>query len=118
MAEPEDGAGRFGSLRLPPQLDGAASSDVYTDNAVHRYQMGCEPAGPRREEPRSDYDWAIEYQYIRWANLVFANIDKVQGSTESQRNNVLGQAYFFRALICSTSSCQFGDMPYTDQPMI
>lgn len=100
---------------LPSSMS-QASSDVYTDNAVHGIKWAVSQQAHGVWNP-TDYDWAIEYQYIRWANLVFANIDKVQGFTESQRNNVLGQAYFFRALIYSDLIRQFGDVPYTDQPM-
>ena len=100
---------------LPSSMD-EASSDVYTDNAVHGIKWAVSQRAHGVWNP-TDYSWSSEYQYIRWANLVFANIDKVEGFTESDRNNVLGQAYFFRALIYSDLIRQFGDVPYTAEPM-
>lgn len=90
--------------------------DVYTDNAVHGIKWAVSQQAHGVWDP-SNYGWAAEYGYIRAANLVFANIDKVEGFTESDRNNVLGQAYFFRALIYSDLIRQFGDVPYTAEPM-
>lgn len=102
-------------IYLPSSMD-QASSDVYTDNAVHGIKWAVSQQAHGVWNP-TDFGWSGEYKYIRWANLVFANIDKVQGFTESQRNNVLGQAHFFRGLIYSDLIRQFGDVPYTDQPM-
>lgn len=90
--------------------------DVYTDNAVHGIKWAVSQQAHGVWNP-TDYGWSGEYGYIRCANLVFANIDKVEGFTESQRNNVLGQAYFFRGLIYSDLIRQFGDVPYTSEPM-
>lgn len=90
--------------------------DVYTDNAVHGIKWAVSQQAHGVWNP-TDYSWSTEYQYIRWANLVFANIDKVEGFTDSERNNVLGQAYFFRAKIYSDLIRQFGDVPYTAEPM-
>ena len=93
-----------------------ASSDIYTDNAVHGIKWAVGQQAHGVWDP-ADFGWSGEYQYIRWANLVFANIDKVEGLTESQRNNILGQAYFFRGLIYFDLIRQFGDVPYTTEPL-
>lgn len=100
---------------LPSSMD-QASSDVYTDNAVHgiKWAVSQQAHGVWNT---TDFSWSGEYQYIRWANLVLANIDQVEGFTDAQRNNVLGQAYFFRAYIYADLIRQFGDVPYTDKPM-
>lgn len=90
--------------------------DVYTDNAVH----GIKWAPGQRAHGVwliSDFDWSYEYTYIRFANLVLANIDKVKDISESARNNILGQAYFFRAMIYADLIRQFGDVPYTEVPL-
>ncbi len=100
---------------LPSSMD-EASSDVYTDNAVHGIKWAVGQQAHGVWDP-SNYGWSGEYKYIRYANLVFANIDKVEGFTESARNNVLGQAYFFRGLIYSDLIRQFGDVPYTAEPL-
>lgn len=90
--------------------------DVYTDNAVH----GIKWAVANRAHgvwSADDFDWHTEYTYIRYANLVFANIDKVQNISEADKNNVLGQAHFFRAYIYGELIKQFGDVPYITEPL-
>lgn len=90
--------------------------DVYTDNAVHgiKWAVGQRAHGVWQA---TDFSWSTEYQYIRFANLVFANIDQVEGLSEADRNNILGQAHFFRAMIYADLIRQFGDVPYTEAPM-
>lgn len=90
--------------------------DVYTDNAVHgiKWAVGNRAHGVW---DTSDFGWSYEYSYIRYANLVFANIDKVENMSEADRNNILGQAYFFRAMIYADLIRQFGDVPYTEVPL-
>lgn len=90
--------------------------DVYTDNAVHgiKWAVGQRAHGVWNT---TDFAWSSEYTYIRYANLVFANIDKVEGLSDSDRNNILGQAYFFRAMIYADLIRQFGDVPYVDKPL-
>lgn len=90
--------------------------DVYTDNAVHGIKWAVGQRAHGVWNP-TDFGWSAEYEYIRYANLVFANIDKVQGFTESKKNEVLGQAAFFRALIYFDLIKQFGDVPLTLEPM-
>ncbi len=100
---------------LPNTMWGT-DDDVYTDNAVHgiKWAVGSQAHGIW---DTSDFSWGTEYTYIRYANLVFQNIDQVQDLSESDRNNILGQAYFFRAYIYWTLIKQFGDVPYTDVPL-
>ncbi len=90
--------------------------DVYTDNAVHGIKWAVGNRG-HGVWSAADYSWSGEYTYIRYANLVFANIDRVEGLSESQRNNILGQAYFFRAWIYFDLIKQFGGVPYITEPL-
>ena len=51
---------------------------------------------------------------IRIANKVIAKYPMMQNGTESERNDLLGQAYFLRGL-CYFNLCRwFGGMPYID----
>lgn len=90
--------------------------DVYTDNAVHGIKWAVENRAHGVWDA-ADFSWSGEYTYIRYANLVFANIDRVEGISATDRNNILGQAYFFRALIYSDLIRQFGDVPYVSEPL-
>lgn len=91
-------------------------NDVYTDNAVHGIKWAVSQQAHGVWNP-TDYSWSGEYSYIRYANLVFANIDQVEGLSDADRNNILGQAYFFRAMIYADLIRQFGDVPYVDKPL-
>ncbi|MDE6094547.1 MAG: RagB/SusD family nutrient uptake outer membrane protein, partial [Muribaculaceae bacterium] len=99
--------------KILPDAMWLTPEDIYTDNAVYGIKWA---AGNRAHGTWSvdDFDWADEYTYIRYANLVFANIDRVQDISESDRNNILGQAHFFRAYIYGELIKQFGDVPYID----
>ncbi|MBD5244746.1 MAG: RagB/SusD family nutrient uptake outer membrane protein [Barnesiella sp.] len=90
--------------------------DVYTDNAVHgiKWAVGQRAHGVWNT---SDFGWGTEYTYIRRANLVFANIDNVEDISQSDKDNILGQAHFFRAMIYFDLIKQFGDVPYTTEPL-
>lgn len=90
--------------------------DVYTDNAVHGIKWAVGNRAHSLWNP-SDFTWETEYTYIRYANLVFTNIDNVQDISETDKNNILGQAYFFRAWIYFDLIKQYGDVPYTTVPL-
>ena len=93
-----------------------SDEDFYTDNAVFgiKWAVGNRAHGIWST---TDFAWSTEYKYIRFANLVFANIDRVEGLSESDRNNILGQAHFFRAWIYFDLIKQFGDVPYVTEPL-
>ncbi len=99
-----------------PDAMWATDEDVYTDNATHGIKWAVDSRAHGLWEP-TEFSWDTEYAYIRRANLVFANIDQVEGLTEDQRNNYLGQTYFFRATIYFDLIKQFGDVPYTTEPL-
>lgn len=90
--------------------------DVYTDNAVHgiKWAVGNRAHGLWSS---GDFSWGTEYTYIRYANLVFAHIDEVEELTQAEKDNILGQAHFFRAMIYFDLIKQFGDVPYTTVPL-
>lgn len=90
--------------------------DIYTDNAVHgiKWAVGARAHGVWNT---TDFSWSTEYTYIRRANLVFANIDQVEDITQAEKDNILGQAHFFRAMIYFDLIKQFGDVPYTTVPL-
>lgn len=90
--------------------------DVYTDNAVHGIKWAVGNRAHSLWNP-SDFSWSTEYTYIRYANIVLANIDNVQDISESDKNNILGQAYFFRAWIYFELIKMYGDVPYTTVPL-
>ncbi|WP_281614911.1 RagB/SusD family nutrient uptake outer membrane protein [Flammeovirga sp. SubArs3] len=53
-------------------------------------------------------------QAIRVANLTFKNIEMLEGATEEQVNELLGQAYFFRAFYYFQILIRWGGQPRMD----
>ncbi len=54
------------------------------------------------------------WQAIRMANIVLANMDKMTGATETEKNLIKGQALFFRAYFHSEIMKCWGRIPYID----
>ena len=55
------------------------------------------------------------YQGLRIANKVISSIDRVHNLTETELNNILGQAYFFRAWFYFQLIKRYGGMPIFDK---
>ncbi len=54
---------------------------------------------------------------IRVATAVISNIDRIQSITEDEKNNVLGQAHFYRAWYYFQLLKRYGGMPIFDKPI-
>lgn len=54
------------------------------------------------------------WQAIRMANIVLANMDKMTGATQTEKNLIKGQALFFRAYFHSEIMKCWGRIPYVD----
>lgn len=55
--------------------------------------------------------WEQEFRGLRYANTIISNIDKPVYGSESEKNAILGSAYFFRAYHYYRLVHQFGDVP-------
>ena len=55
--------------------------------------------------------WTNEYRAIRQANTVITNIDIPKYASETEKNAILGAAYFYRAYFYYKLVHQFGDIP-------
>lgn len=58
------------------------------------------------------------YQSIRIANRTIQKVEEVPGMTETQKNELLGQAYFMRAWYYFQLIKRYGGMPILDQAFI
>lgn len=58
--------------------------------------------------------WYEGFKGIKYANVVISRIDNCKWTNESERNAVLGAAYFQRAYRYYKLTHQFGDVPYID----
>lgn len=91
--------------------------DIYTDNAVHGIKWAVGNLG-HGVWNTTDFHWQSEYTVIRRCNLIFQNMDKITDfPSDAERNNVLGQAHFFRAFTYFNLIKQFGDVPYVTEPL-
>lgn len=58
------------------------------------------------------------YQAIRIANRTIQEVERIPGMTETQKNELLGQAYFMRAWYYFQLIKRYGGMPILDQAFI
>lgn len=63
---------------------------------------------------RVGWYWREGFKGIKYANVVISRIDNATYKDESERNAVLGAAYFQRAYRYYKLVHQFGDIPYLD----
>ena len=71
---------------------------------------------PDAELNHNDYNkvgwyWIEEFRGVRYANTIISYIDKVQFTSEEEKNAILGSAYFYRAYHYYRLVHQFGDVP-------
>ena len=71
---------------------------------------------PDAELNHNDYNkvgwyWIEEFRGVRYANTIISYIDKVQFTSEEEKNVILGSAYFYRAYHYYRLVHQFGDVP-------
>ena len=60
---------------------------------------------------RIGWYWDEEFKGVKYANTVISRIDDALYSSEAERNEILGTAYFFRAYYYYRLTHQFGDVP-------
>lgn len=65
---------------------------------------------PKKHRHYYGYCWYA----IRKANLGIANLDKLTGATQEQRNIIEGQLYFFRGFFHFMLMTYWGGLPYVD----
>jgi hypothetical protein len=56
--------------------------------------------------------WLEYYNGIKYSNVVISRIDNTKWTSETERNAVLGSAYFHRAYRYYRLTQQFGDVPF------
>ena len=86
--------------------------DINSDNAVH----GIKWANGNVSKGVYDPGWSEDYGYIRRCNLVLQKLEEMELS-QSDKEPIAGQAYFFRGYIYFELIRKFGDVPYIDQPL-
>lgn len=57
------------------------------------------------------YYWFEAYRAIKYANTVIGRIDDAKYASPAERNQILGSAYFYRAMRYYRLTNQFGDVP-------
>lgn len=74
----------------------------------------------RTTSTNSDLDnlWTYLYRGISRANAVIANVPNVPNMTEADRNQIIGEAYFLRALHNFNLVRLFGEVPLRLEPLV
>ena len=89
--------------------------DINSDNAVHGIKWANGNVSKGVYDP-ADQGWSEDYGYIRRCNLVLQKLEEMELS-QSDKEPIAGQAYFFRGYLYFELSRKFGDVPYIDQPL-
>lgn len=89
--------------------------DINSDNAVHGIKWANGNVSKGVYDP-ADQGWSKDYGYIRRCNLVLQKLEEMELS-QSDKEPIAGQAYFFRGYIYFELIRKFGDVPYIDQPL-
>lgn len=89
--------------------------DINSDNAVHGIKWANGNVSIGVYDP-ADQGWSEDYGYIRRCNLVLQKLEEMELS-QSDKEPIAGQAYFFRGYIYFELIRKFGDVPYIDQPL-
>lgn len=72
----------------------------------NNFRAMCIPESKDIRDPWEDY-----YKLIYTANVIINRIEDVEFNDESERNNIIAQARFFRAWAYSRLGIHFGDVP-------
>ena len=58
------------------------------------------------------------FTWVRWANVMIEQVEKMENLTPEAKQHWLGIAHFFRAMEYSDLAKRFGDVPYFDKVVI
>ncbi|TWV90001.1 RagB/SusD family nutrient uptake outer membrane protein [Chitinophaga pinensis] len=68
--------------------------------------------------PDLDNIWTYMYRGIARANAVIANVPKIPGMTDAERNQITGEGHFLRALHFFNLVRMFGEVPLRTTPLM
>lgn len=91
-------------------------NDINSDNAVHGIKWANGDISKGIYTPTA-FSWSGNYGVIRQANLIFEKIDEIPNYDQTDKEQVLGQAYFFRGYEYFDLIRSFGDVPYVDKTL-
>ncbi|GAB3927557.1 RagB/SusD family nutrient uptake outer membrane protein [Larkinella terrae] len=103
----------------PPMVTEAIFSDIAvegtTDKSGPAQNMNLQIT-PTAQLNNGDYNkigwyWSEGYKGIKYANAAITRIDQPKYTSEQQKNEILGMAYFHRAARYYRLTHQFGDVP-------
>lgn len=119
-----DGAGaeayNSGGFRGSDVMIGAFMTGLF-DNEAKGERIEGQLAQALQQDPVNFNEfagdwWNDMYRVINRANLVLARIDDIAGMAEAERQNLTGEARYFRALNYFTLVRLFGDVPLVLEP--
>jgi len=94
--------------------------ELSSDNADHE---GTRTENAEADEHRLHADngfvadlWAVAYEGINRANEVLTKVPDIKGMDDAERNEILGEAYFLRALHYHNLVKLFGGVPIRTKP--
>ena len=106
------GLGRIGLASFDAITDLAKCSNPSTPSSP--WAMGDWTDSKLGVKQELIYPYTEGYRAIRKCNLILENIDRVEGLTDEEYNNYLGQALFLRAFFYFEMIKRYGGVPYID----
>lgn len=101
---------------LPGGGAGDIDGDIDSDNAVHGIKWAAGNVSKGIYDP-SDFGWGGEYGYIRKCNVLLQKIELIPDYDTTKKEQVIGQARFFRGYTYFSLIRNFGDVPYTESAL-
>ncbi|GBU08025.1 membrane protein [Bacteroidales bacterium] len=101
---------------LPGSSQGDVDGDINSDNAVHGIKWAAGNISKGVYDP-ADQGWSGDYAAIRASNLLIKKIDEIPNYAKEDKEAVVGEARFLRAMSYFQLIRKFGDVPYTDSPL-
>jgi len=105
--------GGFCSMQMSNIEDASDLSDGARNDAGPRasLNMGSWFAG-QGVQAEVEFPWQGAYKAIRICNRILDNVDEIVGLTESEHNEIKGQALFFRGFFHFQLLKRYGGVPY------
>ncbi len=101
------------SIRSTPYFSGECASDERLGGAgITAYNVHCLDKLMAATDDDHSYFWKYRYKGIYRANLIIETIDRCTGfEDDAEKNHMLGEAYFLRALFYWELGQQFENIP-------
>ncbi|WP_053058521.1 RagB/SusD family nutrient uptake outer membrane protein [Pedobacter sp. BMA] len=105
------------SIQYETWASGLSADELQNTTAVSDYVQFTQNVVSTTNGTSSNYIWGYSYQVIRYANLIIDGLDKTSGVSATVKNQLTGEAKFFRAFMFLNLVNLYGGVPLTTDPV-